>query len=73
MKTKSLSESGEKILAHLKRCRCMSDAFHSPTSIGIEFGIVYDRASSWVSPKVTKLVKVGLVERNKTGHYRYKL
>lgn len=45
--------------------------FASPTRIGQDLlGYDYASASSKTSPKCKRLVKMGLMERSKQGHYR---
>lgn len=41
----------------------------SPTEIG---DLLASRSSAWASPKLKVLVRMGLAERNKRGHYRAK-
>lgn len=46
----------------------------SPTLIGERaLGLNYDCASAKASPVCRQLVKQGLVERNKKGHYRIRI
>jgi len=46
----------------------------SPTLIGNEYGKLKDKPyhSSWASPKCKKLVDMGILKRNSSGHYRLK-
>lgn len=54
--------------------------FTSPTEIGLAYGIykhgLYHNKSgyhsAWATPRCKKLVALGVLERNKLGHYRIK-
>jgi len=71
MKASSMSSAQRDILKYLKRCRILNDDFHSPTSIGRACGM--SNPSAWTSPKILRLVRQGVVERTRFGHYRFKL
>lgn len=63
MNKKSLTASEDFIILFLK-----GRDWTSPTKIGESWGVGYH--SAWASPKCKKLVKIGLLKRNKKGWYK---
>ena len=62
-----LSKNEAIVAAYLKGF----DEFMSPTEIAQKL-MSSAHHSAWASPICLRLVKKGLLERNKKGHYRYK-
>jgi hypothetical protein len=71
MEEKKLSFQQSMIIEYLRR----GGGYVSPTRIGNVIGTSLGFTnwhSAWASPKCLKLVKLGLLERNKHGWYKIK-